>query len=114
MSVSSLNQKGFSYFDKTDLIRQDNSRERYSGIDMKERERILSILSKTPIMNHEHPNFYHGRLKHFPTVSSVHLTSSTLIRNLTSVFLTRGFGSPRDLVLQTRAAPLSDSLAHVI
>ena len=79
MSVLSLEQKGrFSCFDKTDLVRKDNSSERHIGIDMKERERILSILSKTPIMNHEHPNFYHGRLKHFPTVNSVHLTSSTV------------------------------------
>ena len=50
------------------------------GLDiMKERERILSILSKTPVMNHEHPNFYHGRLKHFPTVGKKFSTK----RNLT-------------------------------
>ena len=46
---------------------------------MKERERILLILSKTPVMNHEHPNFYHGRLKHFPTVGIKFSTK----RNLT-------------------------------
>ena len=33
---------------------------------MKERERILSILSKTPSMTHDHPNFHHGRLKYYP------------------------------------------------
>ena len=105
MSVLSLKQKGgFSYFDKTDLIRKDNSRERQIGIDMKERERILSILSKTPIMNHEHPNFYHGRLKHFPTVKSVHLTLSTMYDKKSYLSFFPEGSDPR-VTLSSRHAP---------
>ena len=33
---------------------------------MKERDRILSVLSRTPAMGPEHHNFQHGRLKHYP------------------------------------------------
>ena len=36
----------------------------------KERERILAILAKTPNKPHNDPNFYHGRLKHYPQNST--------------------------------------------
>ena len=36
---------------------------------MKERERMLSILARSPAMTPQHHNFHHGRLKHYPPQS---------------------------------------------
>ena len=37
----------------------------------------MKILAKTPVMGHEHHNFYHGRLKHYPPHSEPRVTSQS-------------------------------------
>ena len=77
---------------------------------MKERERILSILSRTPAMDHDHPNFHHGRLKHYPPHNSdprVTLRSHHTPRHSMTPWLTSSQYQDRMRVLQDKVQYLT-------